>query len=307
MQDDMEAFGNPCDGSFGEAGDLEEAAGDDGSAKCVEGGRRFGLVGGDGGTSFEIGAGADGDFDVVEGALGFDDAVPVERRAGFSEGGNSVRKLAAVGARLQGGDGVSVQGRADDDVENHSGERQRSADSSARAFATGANFFGDETADRGEKDSGEEDCEEPEIKGREPVEGEAAGGERPEELDPRTLAKIEGRVKEGCGKRGGEDGCEWDLGCEIFRLKEEEGKSEEQAEQEGSEERVKVRAIESEIGGRAEVGADEVSIGDHSRENDSQGGGAGDAREGGALKRVGGEGVGQGIHRREPIVEQRHE
>ena len=90
-EDDLEARGGLLDAGFGEAGDLEKAAGDGGVAKGVEGGRRFGFVGGDDGTGFKTGAGADGDFDVVESAFRFNDAVPVERRAGLGEGGNSAR------------------------------------------------------------------------------------------------------------------------------------------------------------------------------------------------------------------------
>src|SRR5215470_16510566 len=162
----MEAFGNPSDGGFGEARDLEKAAGNGRSAKNVKGGRSFGLVGSDGGAGIKIGAGADGDFDVMESALGFDHAAPVKRGIGFSEGGDSARQFAAVGARLQGGDGVAVQDGPDDEIENYRGERQRSADSAARAFAACADFFGDKTAEEGEKDSGEENGEKPEVEGR---------------------------------------------------------------------------------------------------------------------------------------------
>src|SRR5207249_345306 len=48
-------------------------------------------------------------------------------------------------------------------------------------------------------------------------------------------------------------------------------------------ERVKVGAIESEIGGGAEVGAEEVRVSNHAGENDRDCGRAGNAREGGAL------------------------
>ena len=64
---------------------------------------------------------------------------------------------------------------------------------------------------------------------------------------------------------------------------------------------MKVGAIESEIGGRTEVCAEEVSIGNHAGENDGSRGSAGDARECGALQRVGSQGVGEGIHTGEVI------
>ena len=68
---------------------------------------------------------------------------------------------------------------------------------------------------------------------------------------------------------------------------------------------MKVGAIESEIGGGAEVGADKVSIGDHAREDDSECSGAREARESGALESERGEGVGEGIHRGEVISQKR--
>ena len=205
-EDDVEADGSLLDGGLGEAGDLEKAAGDGGIASGVEGGGRFGLIGGDGRVGFEVSARADGDFDVVEGALGFDDAVPVKGRAGFGEGGDSAGKFAAVSAGLQGRDGVAVEHEPEAEVEDQREECEGCADSAARAFAAGANFFGDEAGEEGEKDSGEEDGEDPEVEGGEPVEGEAARGERPEELDAGGLAGVEGEMKEGCGESGGKDG-----------------------------------------------------------------------------------------------------
>src|SRR5690349_20001406 len=104
-QEYVEAGGSVLEGGFGEAGDLEKWAGERGIARGVEGRGGFGLVSGDGGAGIEIGAGADGDFDVVKGALGFDDAAPVEGGVGLGEGGDFVGKFAAVGAGFEGGDG----------------------------------------------------------------------------------------------------------------------------------------------------------------------------------------------------------
>lgn len=64
---------------------------------------------------------------------------------------------------------------------------------------------------------------------------------------------------------------------------------------------MKVGAVESEIGGWAEVSAQEIGVGDDACEDDGDCGGAGEAREGGALKSEGGQGVGEGIHRGEVI------
>src|SRR5205085_2394022 len=73
-EDDVEAGRSLLDGGFGEARDLEKAAGDGGIARGVKSRGRRGLVSGGGGARIKVGAGADGDFDVMKGAFGFDDA-----------------------------------------------------------------------------------------------------------------------------------------------------------------------------------------------------------------------------------------
>ena len=117
-QDDVEAGRSLLDGGFGEARDLEKAAGDGGIARGVKSRGRRGLVSGGGGARIKVGAGADGDFDVEQSALGFDNAVPTERRTGFGEGGNFVRQFAAVGAGFERGDGVAVENKAHGEVED---------------------------------------------------------------------------------------------------------------------------------------------------------------------------------------------
>ena len=106
------------DGGFGEARDLGKAAGDGGIARGVKSRGRRGLVSGGGGARIKVGAGADGDFDVMKGAFGFDDAVPAEGRAGFGEGGDFVGEFAAVGAGFERGDGVAVENKAHGEVED---------------------------------------------------------------------------------------------------------------------------------------------------------------------------------------------
>ena len=59
---------------------------------------------------------------------------------------------------------------------------------------------------------------------------------------------------------------------------------------------MEIRAIESQMGGRAEVRAEEVEVGDSACDEHGESGGAGEAREGGALEGVGGEGVGERVH-----------
>ena len=62
-----------------------------------------------------------------------------------------------------------------------------------------------------------------------------------------------------------------------------------------------IGAVESEIGGRPEVGAEEIGIGDDACENDWDCRGARESRESGALESERGKGVGDGIHRGEVI------
>lgn len=103
-------------------------------------------------------------------------------------------------------------------------------------------------------------------------------------------------MKEGSGEGGGEDCCVRDWVFWGFGLEKEKGKSGEEAEHESGGERVKVSAIESEIGGRTEVSAEEVGVGNHPRKDDCDGRGAREARESGALQRIRGQGVSEGIH-----------
>src|SRR5580704_4019035 len=121
VKNDVEALWGLFDAGFGEAGSLEEEAGDGAVASGIESGRGFGLEGSDCGLGIEASAGADLDFHVVEGAFGFDDAVPAERGGGFGEGGGSVGCLAVIGAGFQDGQGAAVKDRARADVENQGG------------------------------------------------------------------------------------------------------------------------------------------------------------------------------------------
>src|SRR6267378_5338115 len=123
-QDDVEAARSFFDCGFGEASDLEEATGDGGVASGVQGGRRFRFVGSEGSVWVERGAGADIDFNLVEGADGFDDSEPAEGRARFGKRGGLAWRFAVVAARFQRGQGVAVENEAQDDVKNHGGERE---------------------------------------------------------------------------------------------------------------------------------------------------------------------------------------
>ena len=82
---------------------------------------------------------------------------------------------------------------------------------------------------------------------------------------------------------------------------EAKGKRGEKAEGDSGDERMEVFVMHGKIGGRTEVRAEEVDVGDRAGENDGQSGGAGEAREDGALHSVRGQGVGEWIHRGEVI------
>ena len=272
------------DAGFWEAGDLEKTAGDSRVAGGVESGGRLGLVGSYRGAGVEVGAGADGDLDVVERPLGFDYAAPVERGVGFGESGDSAGKFATIETGLQRGGGVAMEDHARAEIKKQDTERENGAETAARALTAGADFFGDEAAEKREKDSGKENGKEPEVEGGEPVEGEAACGERPEELDTGGLTNVEDEMEKGCRERGEEDGCarDWDIGG--FGLEEKKGKNKDKAEGESGEERMKVSAVKSEVGGRAEIGAEEVDVGNCAYEDDGQRDRAREARKRGALK-----------------------
>lgn len=282
-EDNVETSGSLLDGGFGEAHDCEKAAGDSGIADGVEARGGFGLVSRGGGAGIEVGAGSDGDFDVEERTFGLDNAVPAERGAGLGEGRDFVGEFAAIDPGLQGGDDVAVKSEARGDVEDESDEGEARAETATRAFAASTDFFGDEAAEEREKDSGEEDSEDPKVERREPVQREAARGEWPEEFDAGGLANIETEVKKGGRKHNEKDGSARDGIFGGFRLDEEERKSGENADCKSSKERMKVSSIEGEIRGRTEVSAEEVSVGDDARQDNRDCGCAREARESGAL------------------------
>src|SRR5260370_32018592 len=149
----MKPFGSFLDGSFGEARGLEEAAGRGRVASGVEGGRRFGLVGSDGGVWVGGRCGADLDFKAVQGAFRFGDAVPAEGRARFGKRGNPARRFAVVGARFHGSQSVAVKNETQNDIKNHGGECEGCAYFAARAFLFGSDFLGDPPAERGGNNS----------------------------------------------------------------------------------------------------------------------------------------------------------
>src|SRR5207245_5327648 len=191
---------------------------------------------------------------------------------------------------------------AHDEVKNQCGESERSADPAARAFRAGADFFRDQPAEQGEKNSREEDVQDPEIEGWDPIHREAAGRERPEEFDPRALQDIQEEMKKSCGQRGDEDCGAGGLIFSAFWFEEEKRKSDEETEQQCRKKRVTRGAIESEIGGRAKVGAQQDKDSKGAGDDDGERDGTGDERDGGALEGIRGQGMGDGIHGRSYLI-----
>src|SRR6516164_7265012 len=64
---------------------------------------------------------------------------------------------------------------------------------------------------------------------------------------------------------------------------------------------MKISAMEGEVGGRAEVAAKKVYVGNHAGQDDRDCGATGGAREGSALNRIRGQGVGERVHTGEVI------
>src|SRR5258707_8201131 len=111
----------------------------------------------------------------------------------------------------------------------------------------------DETAEKGKKGSREENPDDSEIEGGDPIQCETPSGEGPEDLDAGGLAKIQDEVEEGRGECSGEDSGAGDRVFTAFRFEEEEGESGEETEHESGKERVKIGAIESYIRGWTQV------------------------------------------------------
>src|SRR5467141_2057361 len=111
----METFGGLLYRCFGEPRGLEEATRNSGvaSERC---------------------GGADFHFNVVEGSVRFDDAVPAEGRLRFGERGSLAGRFAAIGARFHGSQNVTVENEAQYDIKSHGGEREGCAHFASRTL-----------------------------------------------------------------------------------------------------------------------------------------------------------------------------
>ena len=84
-----------------------------------------------------------------------------------------------------------MENEAQNEVEKRGRKCEGGAQFASRAFGFGADFVGDEAAEGGEEDASKKNSKNPEIKVGEPVEGETAGGDGPEEFYAGGLAEIQ--------------------------------------------------------------------------------------------------------------------
>ena len=75
-------------------------------------------------------------------------------------------------------------------------------------------------------------------------------------------------MREGRGERGREDGCARDFVFGAFGFEEDKWERGQNSERQGGEDRMKIGAMEGQVGGGAEVHAKEVYVGDHARDDD---------------------------------------
>ena len=125
----MEAVGGFFNGGFGKARDLEEAVRHESIAGGIEGGGGFGFVRSDGRVGIEVCAGADANFEFVEGAIGFDDAAPAEGRTGLGESGHPAGRLTAIRAGFHGGQSIAMEDEAVRSFLNDKQQRRKSGGS----------------------------------------------------------------------------------------------------------------------------------------------------------------------------------
>src|SRR5712692_6612647 len=172
-----------------------------------------------------------------------------------------------------------MKNEAQNKIKNHGGESERRANFASRAFGFGSDFLGDQPTERGEKNSGKQNSQNPEVEMGDPIQSEAARGEWPQEFHTGALAEIQEQME----KSGGEDRKRRSLFLPWSASAQEKGESDEQTEQRSREKRMTIGAIEGEERGGASKFAEGVDIGDGSRNERGNGGGTCDAGESGAL------------------------
>src|SRR5229473_707047 len=143
-----------------------------------------------------------------------------------------------------------MKNEAQNKIKNHGGESERRANFASRAFGFGADFLGDQPAERGEKNSGKQNSQNPEIEMGDPVQSETARGEGPQEFDASASAEIHEQMENGSGECSGENGKWRNLFLRRTPFAQEKGESDEQTEQQRREQRMEIGAIERKEGGR---------------------------------------------------------
>ena len=128
------------------------------------------------------------------------------------------------------------------------------------------------------------------------VESEALRGEGPQELHTRALAEIHKQMENGDGESGDENGKRRNLFLRWPASAQEKRESDKQAEQQSCRQRMTIGAIEGEKSGGASKFAEQVDIGDCSRDEHGNGDGGSEAGKSSTLQGVGGQGMGEKIH-----------
>ena len=110
-------------------------------------------------------------------------------------------------------------------------------------------------------------------------------------------------MKDSGGESGEKDGQRRNLLFRRSAFAQEEGKSDKENKQQGSEQGMKIGAVKREKGGRAEIRAQQIDVGDRSCDEHGNCGVARKAGKSGAFEGIGGQGVSERIHER--VISQR--
>src|SRR5277367_2870525 len=119
----------------------------------------------------------------MEGTVGVDEAMPGEGGCCFGECGDTTGRFPTVRAGFECGDDIGVEGGED------------GGGAAAGLFFAGADFGADEMEEFGQSERGYENCDDPRVHVGEPVCGDAACAEGPEEREALPLAGVHGEVQ----------------------------------------------------------------------------------------------------------------
>ena len=223
----------------------------------------------------------------MDGAVGVDEAMPGEGGGGFGEGGDTAGRFTAVSAGFEGGEDIGVKRGAGGDIDENCYEGEDGGGAAAGIFVAGADFGADEVEKFGDDEGGHEDGDDPRVHIGEPVRGDTVRAEGPEEGDGLPLAGVHGQVQNLGEESDQECGAEGEAFLNWFGRKSEVEQADSGGEEQGSEKGMQIGAVPGEIGGWAEVGAEEIEIGDGASENGDEPGDARGAGDDGAGQREG--------------------